>query len=178
MSYHSLDNRKITIRPDLEQTSYWFYEKPTLVYRGVHRGYSFPVYNSDDEELRYTTRIPYRWNGTSNPIVKLYVWTASAEDVGDTFKFQLDYQSENGSGVISDSNSIIYFNGAILEGRIAQYSKYTLTAELNKDNISVDEIMSGRLRRIASDGTQISGEVIARYMVIEYPVDKCFGEWT
>jgi len=177
MGHHSLDNRKITMRPDLDQSAYWLYEKPTQVYRGVFRGYSFPIYNSDNEELYYVCRVPYRWDCTTNPKVKIYCYLASAEDVGDKFRFDLDYETKDGGNIIPATSHNTYDEVEIVTDYSAQYSYYVLEMDLDAAQLGCNELIAGRLRRTSSSGTEISGEVVVMYMVIEYHVDKCFGEW-
>ena len=48
-----------------------------------------PIYNSDDEELYYTAKVEERWDGVTNPHMKIYCCLTGAEDVGDKFKIQL-----------------------------------------------------------------------------------------
>ena len=59
-------------RPRLELSRTLGTSKPTIVYKGQIRGFSLPIYNSDNEELFFDIPcVPARWDGASNPI--LYV---------------------------------------------------------------------------------------------------------
>jgi hypothetical protein len=59
---------KLQLRPNLVQAQPKISTNtPTEVYRGCNVGYSFPIWNSDNEELYFRSRIPSRWDGTTDP---------------------------------------------------------------------------------------------------------------
>jgi len=69
------------IQPDLDYATVQAFGKPTQVYRGVHPGFSLPVYNNDNEELYVALDVPREWDGITNPIVHIHCYLP----VGDGF---------------------------------------------------------------------------------------------
>ena len=175
MSYYSLDGRYIRIRPTLDQGRIQGVLKPTRAGLGVFTGYSLPIYNDDDEELYYRTITPARYNGTDNPTAKLYVYLSGAEDVGDTFKFQLGYNIIDCDGTIVPSEVLTTDKEiTITTGHSAQNSIYCVDMPITAAG-AVDQVAAGRIRRIASSGTEVTNEIVAMYFEIQYPVNKIFG---
>lgn len=175
MSHHSLENRSITTRPTLDQASYWYYQKPTIVTRGVYQGFSMPVYNSDNEELYYRSRVHFRWDEIGDVNVKFYCYLASAEDVGDKFKFQLQYQSIDGDATFPSTYETISTETTVVMGGSAQYSKYEVDFTIPAADLSPEDIFGARLRRVAASSSECTGEIVVVYVVMTYPVNKCFG---
>ena len=175
MAYYSLDGRYIRIRPTLDQGRIQGVLKPTRVERGLFTGFSMPIYNNDDEELYYRTITPARYNGTDNPTAKLYCYLSGAEDVGDTFKFQLDYNTVSCDGtVVPDTVLTTSKELTVTTGHSAQYSIYCADMPITATS-GVDRLAAGRIRRVTSSGTQVSNEIVVMYFEIQYPVNKIFG---
>lgn len=176
--------RKMTLRPTLDYISQIAKAKPSQVTIGVYKGYSFPVYNNDDEELFYNIRTPYRWNGESDITICFEVALADVEDVGDTFKFQLSWEHAFYDDIIPATSNDVEVQKVILSGHTAQYSIYHLHFTIDYDidgpgNEITDDCNLGlRLRRIASSGTEIDNEIIVIDSVVDFQINKLYGNWT
>ena len=180
MAHESLRERKITERPVLDQGQIAQISKPTRVIRGVTVGYSMPIWNETTnvaEELLYRTRVQYRWDGTTDPRATLVCYLSEAEDVGDKFKFQIEYSSVNGDEIFPDTYYTISNEATVIEGFTAAYSKYTLEFEFDATKIMLGDLLSARLRRIAASASEVTNEIVAVYLVMEYKVNKCYGVW-
>lgn len=171
----------LLVRPDFDFTSITALGKPTAVTIGANNGFSLPIYNSDKEELFFSVIVPCRWDGKSDITCEVVIALAGAEDVGDTFSFQLSWAIvEKSSDTLSASTQDIVYNGAVLTGRTAQYSVYTATFTIDYDTIVGKPIvcrnlLNLRLRRITAGGTQISNEIIALAPTLRFKVDKMFS---
>lgn len=69
------------IQPDLDYATVQAFGKPTQVYRGVHSGFSLPIYNNDNEQLYVSMDVPREWDGITNPIAHIHCYLP----VGDGF---------------------------------------------------------------------------------------------
>lgn len=169
----------LTIRPTLDFGRILGVTKPTPFYRGVYQGYSMPIYANDDEELTYRTKIPDRWDGITNPRAIFYSCLLGDEDVGDTFKFQFDGSSvECDNGDILPSLTTEYFSETtVAEGKNNQYNIYCFDFELNAENIKPGDLAAGRLRRIASSGTEVTNEIGVMYFMLEFKTNKIYSNW-
>jgi hypothetical protein len=148
--------------------------KPTEVIRGAISGFSLPIYAADDEELFSCTCIDPAWDGTTDPVVKLAVWLASAEDVNDDFNLQVSVEVFNPS-----TNEVVptTTNDYAVETNVTvgtQYASYFVSFTLDADVIGMvaGEPMSIRIRRLAAAGTEIAGEVVVHGVVIEWTCNK------
>lgn len=169
----------LTIRPSLDYGRIVGTTKPSRFYYGVYQGVSMPIYNNDDEEIYYRTKVPDRWDGVTNPRAIFYSCLMGGEDVGDKFKFQFD-----GNAIQCDTTDVLpstpteYFSETtILEGKNSQYNIYCFNFELNAENITNGDLAAGRLRRISSTGTEVSNEIGILYFMIEYKTNKTYGNW-
>lgn len=156
---------------------------PTPIEVGVFSGYSMPVYNSDGEEMFFRMRVPYRWDGVTNPAFKMIVALSAAEDVGDKFKFQLDWNNTSVTGAIEADVVTVTAETTITAGHSAQYSTYSVSFDLDYDNAGLQQTMvarnnlSGRIRRIAASSLEVSNEIILLDWVSTWSVDKIFGSF-
>lgn len=154
--------------------------KPTPVTLGAFAGYSMPIYNSDDEELFWRLGVPGRWDGASDITYYLVVCLASAEDEGDDFGYQLSWAFTDGTtGAISSSTTDIpTVTQNCGSGHTAQYSVFKLSFTIEWDaptpDVAAGGVLAGRVRRVASGGTEISGEVIVLDHWLDFVVDKVY----
>ena len=176
--------RKLTLRPELDTITQIAHSKPTQVVIGVFKGYSFPVYSSDNEELFYNLRVPYRWDAASDILVCVEVALVDAEDIGDTFKFQLSWEHIMDDGIIKSTSNDVDVQQAVLTGVTAQYSIYHLHFVIDYninapgDIVKHECLIGFRLRRIASTGTAVDNEIIVLSAIADFQIDKLFGTWT
>lgn len=169
----------LTIRPTLDLGRILGVTKPTPFYYGVFQGYSMPIWNSDNEELSYRTKIPERWDGVTNPQAIFYTCLMGSEDIDDKFKFQFDaaaVQCDNGDLLPLDATAY-YSETTILEDKNSQYNIYCINFELNAENITAGDLAAGRLRRIDSSGTEVDNEIGALYFMLEFKTNKIYNRW-
>ena len=170
---------RLTLRPQLYAGRVGGVAKPTFVTLGAYAGYSFPIYNTDDEELFFRESIPGRWDGASNINAYMVLMLSAAEDVGDKFKFQLSWASHvTGSGALSNTTTDVPIEQAVATSRSAQYSIYLLTFAIDytvpTPDLAPGDHFGGRIRRIAAAATQVSNEIILLDFYMTYNVNKIY----
>lgn len=171
--------RILRMRPVMDVAKYiGGSSKPTYVTRGAVGGYSFPIYASDDEELFFRDIVPGRWDGSTSWTCGLFVYLASAEDVGDKFKFQLSHYGDDGvSGTTGSSVVDVEVETAVTTGHSAQYSNYHVVFTINASGAGYGSgwPINYRLRRIDAADPDITGEVVVKNWYCSYTVDKLFS---
>jgi hypothetical protein len=187
--------RSLTLRPQLDSTNIiktigeWSLV-PTPFTLGAFSGFFMPAYNNDNQELFFRMRAPYRWDGTTNPTFKMIVALSATEDVGDKFKFQLDWNTVSPvptdlmltpkieTDVVTVVDEVI-----VLEDRNTQYSAYPVSFELDIDNAGLQQQLEprnnlvGRIRRITSGSPAVSNNIIILDWVTNWKVNKNFGNF-
>ena len=169
----------LTIRPTLDFGRILGVTKPTPFYRGVYQGFSMPIYNNDNEELLYRTKIPERWDGVTNPRAIFYTCLEGDEDVGDKFKFNFYGNSigcDNGD-VIPETSTTYSTETTITEGKNSAYNIYCINFELNAENISPGDMAGGILRRVAALENEVSNEIGVFYFMLEFKTNKIYSNW-
>jgi len=170
--------RILTLRPEIDYVIQIAQAKPTQVLVGVFAGFSFPIYNTDNEELFFKQTIPGRWDGASDITYHMKVALANAEDVGDKFKFQLSWEHAFTDTEIPATSNDVTTEVTILTDRNAQYDEYDVafTIDYNIDGagnkIEHHCLLAGRLRRIAASGNEVDNEIICFDHHIHYNIDK------
>jgi len=170
--------RKLTLRAEMDYTAQIAASKPTQVAIGVFKGYSFPVYAADNEELFFRETVPGRWDGVSDIIFHLKVALSNTEDVGDNFKFQLSWEhAVDGEPVPATSNDV-EVEQAVLTDRNAQYDEYDLLFTIDHDidgvgnEVKEHELLVARLRRIDATNPDVANEIIVLNWHTHYQIDK------
>lgn len=169
--------RILTLRADLDYTRITAQGKPTQVIVGIFHGYGMPIYNNDDEELFFNENVPGRWDGASNIMFHTLVALAAAETTDETFKFQLSWNQVGETDVVSATTHDVTHEITVVDG--TQYATYMLefTIDYNidaGDAIVAHDDLCARLRRIASAGDEVDGEIIVLDWYTHYVVDKMF----
>jgi len=170
---------RLTLRPQLYAGRVGGVAKPTFVTLGAYAGYSFPIYDRDDEELFFRESIPGRWDGASNINAYAVVMLSAAEDVGDKFRFQLSWASHvTGSGALSNTTTDVAAELAVKTSRSAQYSvyvlKFTIDYTVPTPDLAAGDHFGGRIRRIAAAAPQVSNEIILLDFYMTYNVNKIY----
>jgi len=158
--------------------------KPTAFTLGTMKGYSMPVYDSDEEELYFTVRVPFRWDGVTNPCFRALVAIGGAEDIGDKFQFQFSWMNTSATGILTDVVIDATNEITVLADRAVQYSAYVISFEFDLDapsaleparsNIIQGDNLSGRLRRISATEHEVTAEIIVIDWTTNWMVDKIF----
>lgn len=174
-------NHKLSMRPQMFAGRVGGVAKPTFVTLGAYGGYSFPIYQNDDEELVFREYIPGRWNEASNITATMTVCLASAETAGEDFRMQLSWASNPGTGVIAAAVTNVETQQELAAGRAAQYDVYRLTFAIDytvpTPDLASSDHFAGRIRRIAATGAgvdEVDGEIIMLDFVMTYFLDKIF----
>lgn len=133
---------------------------PTQVERGLFKGYSFPIWADPahiNEELSFRLRVPHRWDGTTNPWFVAFSSIVAAEDIGDKYKFQIEWQSKDVGFVIPDTvQETLTCEVTLTNG--SAYFATIITFELNATTIVKGQNLQFRLRRIAATSSEITAE--------------------
>jgi len=169
---------KHTLRPDLDFSTVAALGKPTAVVLGAFPGFSLPIHSADNEELFFHTKVPERWDGTTDLKFKVCVYLAGAETIGDVFKLQVSHAHiVCGGEVVPSGVTDVEVQQAVLTDREAQYDAYMLEFAIPAAGMSVGDKLGLRLRRIAATGTAIDGEIVIFDANLEYKRDKLGGAW-
>lgn len=138
--------------------------KPTQISRGVHKGFSMPVYSADNEELFLQSIIPSRWDEADNIEIALLMSLSGAEDVGDKFKFQVSWDRVHEGDAVVDTSVDVEVETTIIAGGSAIWSTYLALFTIDYDTanriINVGDFLSWRLRRITASSLEVSNEVV------------------
>jgi hypothetical protein len=178
MAYRSFSNIAVAQRVPITFSTSTGLGKPSSVAIGANSGFSFPIYNSDNEELFFTLKIPRRWDGTTNPKLYILAHLVNTEDVGDKFQFQLSYVCNGNTGVLVATTNDIPIETTVATGRAAQYDTYAVEFELDATKVGSGCEFKGRLRRIAASGSEVSNEIIVTSAYINFKRDKLGVNWS
>jgi len=179
-TFHGTAKRHLRLRPSFNVIPQIAHSKPTVVTRGVHHGYSMPVYSSDDEELFFYSIIPSRWDGVSDISVCFATSISQSEDVGDKFQFRLSWDRMTCADPVHETAVDVDVETTVLTSRNAAYDTYMVTFVIDHDavghEISAGDLLSWRIYRIAASASSVTGEVIVWVSSDTYETDKIFGE--
>lgn len=181
VTLHGTAKRVLVLRPEIDYTNQIAHSKPTQVTIGVFKGFSFPIYAADDEELFFRQTIPGRWDGESNISFHVYVCLAANEDVDDYFKFRFSWEVTRAGIVTPATSNDVDVEQAVLVGRSSQYDTYELIFVIDYDidgvgnELQHHDLLAGRLYRIDATDPDISDEVILLDWHVVYQVDKMFA---
>lgn len=148
----------ISEAPFLDENSSNVANKPSLIMRGVFGGYSLPEYAAG-EELLYRIRVPHEWDGVTNPWFVAITSISGAEDIGDKYKLQLEWQSEDILHVIPDTIAETLTDEVTVADGTAYYAEI-IAFELDAATLLRGQNLQMRLRRIAASASSVSNEII------------------
>jgi hypothetical protein len=149
--------------------------KPTQVSRGVHEGFSLPIYDSDNEELFECGCVPTDWDGVTDPSFLVGCWLDTANNDKD-FALQVSINClESGDTVPTTTND---FKVETNTGNADQYKFFIV--EIPFTGAAGLGCVAGnafgiRIRRVAvvEDGAdEITGEVVVKGVGIKYNSNK------
>jgi hypothetical protein len=166
-------------RPRIELSRILGASKPSIVYRGIIRGFSLPIYNSDNEEIFLDLpNVPARWDGASDPIVYVQGYLDTA-NTSKKFKLACDWTyfsaGDEPDGVAVESPSV-----ETTTATWGQYHTFTAAITLNYDVVAANALAVGdflqlRVYRIAASGDEIDGEVVVTGVAIRWKMDKLYS---
>jgi len=180
LTLHGTAKRVLTLRPMMDSVAQLAHAKPTQVTIGVFKGYSFPIFAADDEQLFFREVVPGRWDGTSDIKFHALVCVAVNEDVDDRFQFRFSWEHIAIGSITPITSNDVDVEQIVLVGRNAQYNLYELVFTIDYDidgagnEIQAHELLAATLYRIAATASEIAGEVILLDWHTVYNVDKMF----
>lgn len=166
-----------TVRPTIQYDEINKAGVPTLITYGVNTFYSLPIYDDDSEEIFANSRVPYRWDGTTSPVLRVLACTTGEETEGHAIRLEVGYCSNSTSEILCSTNATVYCERKVLSGRTDSYSLYSFGFPVG--GLSRRDKLSIRLRRIAATiATDVSNEVGITDWVIEYRVGSVYSSWS
>ncbi len=186
-TYAGAAKRKLTLRPRVNMGVVSNKSKPVQVQSGAWQYFRMPIYASDDQQVFYTMRCPYRWDGTTNPVFKAMVGIESEETADKVFQFKLLWNTTSITGqLVATTLDVLSGDVVVLAApRNAALSTYSVSFELDYDSGSLQQTLAARnnisfcLQRVAKSGagTEIAGNAILQDAIVEFAVDKIYGNW-
>lgn len=149
--------------------------KPTEVSRGVHEGFSLPIYNSDDEELFTCGCVPLDWDGTTDPTFNIGCWLDTANNDKD-FSLQVSINCLGNSDTIPATTND--FKIETNTGNADQYQFFIVQIPFTGAaglGCAPSNAFGLRVRRVAvaeAGAEEIAGEVVVKGVGIKYKINK------
>lgn len=148
---------------------------PTQVNRGLFRGYSFPIWSTPAdqfEELLFRIRVPFRWDGVTNPYFCAITAISQVEDIGDKYKFQLEWVAKDVGYVLPATvTETCTYEVTIIDG--TAWRAEIIIGEMNASlGLVAGQNWQGRLRRIASSGPEVAGEPVVFHWCTRWKMNK------
>ena len=161
----------IELRPELDFDIIKKNTVPLSYQRGVFSSFELPIYAADNQELYFDICVPDRWDGTSTVHVHLDVFLIDAQDDGDDFRLQIDYEHYNpGTDTVPNTSTPIAVETET--GASVAFQSYHVHFDVPAGDMLGDDILAFRLRRIATTGTEIDGLVVLQHAGIIFLCDK------
>lgn len=166
-----------TYEPFLDENYANYKGYPDQVDRGLFKGYSFPIWShptNQYEELVFRLRVPFRWDGTTNPYFCAITAISGIEDIDDRYKFQLEWVSKDVGYVLPDTaDEIITWEVAVTDG--TAWRAEIIVGEMDASlDLVAGQNWQARLRRIASFGDAVTNEPVVFHWCTRWLCDK-FG---
>lgn len=148
---------------------------PAQVDVGLFKGYEMDIWETPAlqfEELVFRLRVPFRWDGTTNPYFCAITSSSGAEDIGDKYKFQLEWTSKDVGYVIPDTTTETVTNEVVLTDGTAYFSTI-IVGEMNASlGLISGQNWQGRLRRIESGSPAVTNKPIIFHWCTRWLCDK------
>lgn len=133
---------------------------PTLFERGLFKGYLMDIWETPAkpfEELSFRLRAPHTWDGITNPWFVCIALTTGVEDIGDKYKFQMEWQSEDILHVIPDTAQETLTSEVTLTTVDAWYADI-IAFECDAATMVAGQNIQWRLRRVAASANEVANE--------------------
>lgn len=170
----------VRLRPVLDLGRILSTSKPTIVYRGIVRGFSLPIYAADNEELFFAEPyVPARWDAASDPVVIVEGYLDTANNA-KKFQLQCSWNATTPGTDVVPATTMEDPVSEVTTGNWLQYQSFTTSFTLNYDvatpnNIAVGDLLNLRLYRIAASGDEIAGEVVITGVAIKWRLNKFYS---
>lgn len=149
--------------------------KPSDTNHGLFRGYIMPIWTTPTnqyEELLFRMRVPHRWDGVTKPWFVAMTAPSATEDVDDTYKFQIEWQSSDVGSIILDTiQETLTCEVTLVTGQNAAWFAHIIQFELDATTIVSGQNLQLRLRRIAST-TEVSANPVIFHWDTRWKRDK------
>ena len=133
---------------------------PTAGERGIFKYYSFPIWETPAnqyEELSFRMRVPHSWDGLTCPWFVAITAPTAAEDIGDKYQFQMEWQSGDIGSIIPDTVQETLTSEVTLINTDAFYG-YIIAFEVDCTTMVRGQNVQWRLRRIAASTNEVTAE--------------------
>lgn len=147
---------------------------PTIVHRGLFCGYSMDIWETPAkpyEELLFKMRVPHIWDGVTNPWFVAITATSGAEDIGDKYQFQMEWQSEDILHIIPDTTAETLTSEVTLAQTDAWYANIT-SFECDASTMVPGQTIHWRLRRIAASANEVTAEPVIFHWDTHWKMDN------
>ena len=132
---------------------------PTRVYRGIFRYFSFPIWVVQNEDIIGAMRVPFDWDGATNPHIYFITSPTGAEAVDARYQFQLEWASSDVGHVIPSSVAeTLTCEVTLTSGTNAAFYAHLLDFELDASTIVTGQNLQCRLLRIAATQDEVANE--------------------
>ena len=182
ITYVGTAKRHLSMRPFIEIGDIAVQEKPTVVTYGVTKGYSLPLY-ATNEEIFISEYIVGRWDGASNITLSIIGYLDTGVTDGKDFALQVSWVNKStSSGIIPATSTDVTVWTDCPSPRNAQYSIYkvdfAIDWDLNDPDIVASDFFSARIRRlpVGVGYSELDGgaEFVVTSIMIQYVIDKVF----
>lgn len=178
---------KKIISPNLSKYGFWRSYEPFLdenyanvkgdppqVTRGLFKGYKMPIWASPQhqyDELVFRLRVPFRWDGVTNPYFCAITTISSTENIGAKYKFQLEWVSKDVGHVLPDiADETIVSEITVTDG--TAWRAEILICEMDGTKLIAGENWQARLRRIVSGSPAVVNDPVIFHWCTRWFMNK------
>jgi hypothetical protein len=137
---------------------------PTAAQRGLFRGYSFAIWSTPAnqyEELLFKLRVPFRWDGVTNPWFVAITAPSGAETANNRYQFQFEWQSADIAEVLPDTICQTLTSEVVLvSGENAAWYAHIIAFEVACPLMVSGQNIQARLRRIDATVDEVTSEPV------------------
>lgn len=174
--FRLMDDAKVYIelRPDLDFETVKAQGKPVRIVRGIIKGWEFPIYNNDNQELFFEMHAPHRWDEASDILLHVHCYLDTANN-GKNFNLQVSWENFTDDDVIpATSNNI---TAETPTGAAIQYQSFHVDYIIDYDIDPASPIVASdelhfRLRREAASANEIAGDIVVTHIGVVFLRDK------
>ena len=149
---------------------------PTLVARGLFHAYSMDIWETPAkpyEELLFRMRVPHTWDGVTCPWLVAITAPSATEDVGDKYKFQMEWQSGDIGAVMPDTiQETLTSEVTLIAGQNTAWFAHIIAFEVDCSTIVRGQNLQWRLRRIAASENEVTAEPVIFHWDTRWKMNK------
>jgi hypothetical protein len=146
---------------------------PAQVSRGLFRGYTFKIWSTPAnqyEELLFKLRVPFRWDGVTNPWFVAITAPSGAETANNRYQFQFEWQSADIGEVLPDTIcqtltsevicQTLTSEVVLVSGENAAWYAHIIAFEVACPLMVSGQNIQARLRRIDATVDEVTSEPV------------------